>query len=61
MKRQIISFALLVQNVLPLLAYDRHGRDYSVRDGGSTSGFLAFAILIAIVLYCCFSQKNKDK
>ena len=61
MRRHFISFALLVLNVLPLLAYDRHGRDYSVRDGGGSSGLLAVVVIIAIVLYAFFSHRRKNK
>ena len=43
MKRYLLSFAFMLMNLMPLLAYDRHGRDYSVRDGGG-SGFLGFII-----------------
>lgn len=61
MRRYFISFALLVLNVLPLLAYDRHGRDYSVRDGGGSSGFLGVALLFAVIVYFVLSQKNNNK
>ncbi|MCQ2257154.1 MAG: hypothetical protein MJZ41_04060 [Bacteroidaceae bacterium] len=61
MRRHFISFALLVLNVLPLLAYDRHGRDYSVRDGSGSSGLLAVVVIIAIVLYAFFSHRRKNK
>lgn len=61
MKRQLISFVLMMLNLLPMLAYDRYGRDYSVRDGGGSSGFLMIIILVAFFLYCFFNAGNKDK
>ena len=42
-------------------AYDRHGRDYSVRDGGGSSGFLALLVIIGIIAYAYFSGGKKDR
>lgn len=52
---------MLLLNILPILAYDRHGRDYSVRGGSGSSGFLLIIIVVAFVLYCFFSAGNKNK
>lgn len=41
-------------------AYDRHGRDYSVRDGGGSSGGLMLLVIIGIVVYCFFNAGKKD-
>lgn len=60
MKRHLTSFTLLMLNILPILAYDRHGRDYSVRDGGGSSGFLLVFLVGAFFLYCLFSSKRED-
>lgn len=63
MKRYFISFVLLLCSILPMLAaaYDRHGRDYSVKDDGGSSGFLAFLVIIGIVAYGYFRACKKDK
>lgn len=62
MKRYFISFVLLLCSMFPMIAeaYDRHGRDYSVRDGGGSSGFLALLVIIGIVVYACNSAGKKD-
>lgn len=62
MKRYFISFVLLLYGILPMLAaaYDRHGKDYSVRDGGGLSGFLALLVIIGIVVYACNSAGKSD-
>lgn len=62
MKRYLFSVVLLLCNMLPMIAaaYDRHGKDYSVRDGGGSSGILGIVVIVGIVLYCCMSGgKNK--
>lgn len=63
MKRYFISFVLLLCSILPMLAaaYDRHGRDYSVKDGGGSSGILALLVVIGIVAYGYFSAGKKDR
>lgn len=50
----------MLMNLMPLLAYDRHGRDYSVRDGGG-SGFLGFIIFVVIIIYVVVSSKKDDQ
>lgn len=62
MKRNFISLVLLLCNIRPMLAaaYDRHGRDYSVRDGGGSSGFLALLVIVGIVVYGYVSAGKKD-
>lgn len=42
-------------------AYDRHGKDYSVRDGGGSSGILGIVVIVGIVLYCCMSGGKNEK
>lgn len=63
MKRYFISFVLLLCSMFPMLAaaYDRHGRDYSVKDGGGSSGILALLVVIGIVAYGYFSAGKKDR
>lgn len=62
MKRYFISFVLLLCSMFPMIAeaYDRHGRDYSVRDGGGSSGGLMLLVIIGIVAYCFFNAGKKD-
>ncbi len=61
MKRYLISLALLTLNILPMLAYDRHGKDYSVRDGGGSSGIMMILFIVGVIAYAVFSARNKDK
>lgn len=58
MKRQLISFASLLC-ILPMLAYDRYGRNYTLKGGGGSSGFLMIIVIVAFVLYCIISVGNK--
>lgn len=61
MKRYLLSFAFMLMNLMPLLAYDRHGRDYSVRDGGGASGVLVLIIIIGFVAFCIFGGGKKKQ
>jgi len=48
-------------NILPMFAYDRYGRDYTLKEGGGSSGFLMIIVIVVFVLYCIFSAGNRNK
>lgn len=61
MKRNLILLALSMLNKLTVLAYDRHGRDYSVNGSrGSSTTFLIVGVII-LFLIIWFNTDNKDK
>lgn len=62
MKRHLISLVLFVLSALPFLAsvHGDHGKYYSVKDGGGSSGILMIIAVIAFGLYCYFCSGNKD-
>lgn len=59
MKRHLISLALLMLNIPPMIAYDRHGRDYSVRDGGGSSSSLLILIVVGVIANVLFNAGSK--
>lgn len=63
MKRYFISFVLLLCSMFPMLAaaYDRHGRDYSVKDGSGSSGIRIRLVIIGFVVYGCLYAGKNDK
>lgn len=50
-----------MQNMLPAVAYDRHGRDYSVNGGGASSTMFLIIGVILLFLFLWFNSGNKDK
>lgn len=63
MKHYLFPVVLLFCSMFPMIAeaYDRHGKDYSVRDGGGSSGILGIVVIVGIVLYCCMSGGKNEK
>lgn len=60
MRKYLISFALMMLNMLPAIA-NPHGKIYSVDGHGGSSGGLMIIVLIAIGLYVCFGSDKKNK
>lgn len=61
MKHYIISSLCIMQNMLPAVAYDRHGRDYSVNGGGASSTMFLIIGVILLFLFLWFNSGDKDK
>lgn len=61
MMRQIISLTLLTFDTLPMLAYDRHGRYYSVNGGGGSSTMFLIIGVIILFLFIWFNSGKNDK
>lgn len=61
MKRQIVTIEILTFNYIPIFAYDRHGRDYSVNGGGGSSTMFLIIGVIILFLFLWFNSGNKDK
>jgi len=59
---QILSIlVLLALNFIPAMAYDRHGRDYSVNGGGGSSTMFLIIGVIILFLFLWFNSGKKDK
>lgn len=61
MKKYVITSLSLIPNYLPMLAYDRHGRDYSVNGGGASSTMFIIIGVILLFLFLWFNSGDKDK
>lgn len=63
MKRYLISLVLFVLCTLPSIAsvHGDHGKYYSVKDGGGSSGILLLLVVVGFIAYGYFSAGNKDK
>lgn len=63
MKRNLISLVLFALCTLPSLAsvHGDHGKYYSVKDGGGSSGILMLLVVIGFIVYGYFYSGDKDK
>lgn len=61
MKRQILTIEMLILNTISILAYDRHGRDYSANGGGGSSTLFLIIGVIILFLFIWFNSGKKDK
>ena len=61
MYRQLLIIEMLMLNTIPILAYDRHGRDYSVNGGGGSSTMFLIIGVILLFLFLWFNSGDKDK
>lgn len=61
MKRYLIPLAVLVMNVSSMLASDRHGKYYSVRESSDSSTVFLIIGVIIFFLFLWFNSGKKNK
>lgn len=61
MNKNFLAFILFVLYFIPAIAYDRHGRDYSVNGGGASSTMFLIIGVIILFLFLWFNSGDKNK